>query len=140
MYSHSLKVGIVASAFDLLHAGHLLMLKEAKSVCDYLIVCLHLNPSIERKEKNPPIQDIVERQIQLKATKYVDEIIVYETEEQLLEIIKSFSPDIRILGEDYIGKDFTGKQFCLDSDIEIYYAKRQHSYSSSSLRNKIKNV
>jgi glycerol-3-phosphate cytidylyltransferase len=134
------KVGLVASAFDLLHTGHILMLKEAKSVCDYLVVCLHLDPSQERKFKNKPVQDIVERQAQLKATRYVDEIIVYETEEQLLEIIKSAHFDIRIIGEDYLGKDFTGKEFCLENNIEIYYAKRRHSYSSSGLIERIRNV
>lgn len=134
------KVGFVASAFDLLHPGHILMLKEAKSVCDYLVACLHVDPSQERSFKNKPVQNIVERQIQLKGTRYVDEIIVYETEEQLLEIIKSIHFDIRIIGEDYLGKDFTGKEFCLENNIEIYYAKRRHSYSSSGLLERIRNV
>jgi glycerol-3-phosphate cytidylyltransferase len=134
------KVGVVASAFDLLHAGHILMLKEAKSVCDYLVVCLHVDPSLERDSKNRPIQNIVERQIQLKGTKYVDEIIVYETEEQLMEIFKGNKFDVRIIGEDYLGKDFTAKNFCQENDIEIYYAKRRHDYSSSGLVNRVRNV
>jgi len=134
------KHGVVASAFDLLHAGHILMLKEAKSVCDYLTVCLHLDPSLERDFKNKPVQNVVERQIQLMGTRYVDEIIVYETEEQLLEILKGNKFDIRIIGEDYLGKDFTGKSFCQENEIEIYYAKRKHDYSSSGLINRVKNV
>jgi len=134
------KVGVVASAFDLLHAGHILMLKEAKSVCDYLVVCLHVDPSLQRDSKNKPIQNIVERQIQLKGTKYVDEIIVYETEEQLMEIFKGNKFDIRIIGEDYLGKDFTAKSFCQENDIDIYYAKRRHDYSSSGLVNRVRNV
>jgi glycerol-3-phosphate cytidylyltransferase len=130
----------VASAFDLLHSGHILMLKEAKSVCDYLIACLHIDPSAERSFKNKPVQDIVERQIQIRGTRYVDEIIVYETEGQLLEIIKSLKIDVRIIGEDYLGKDFTGKDFCQQNGIEIYYAKRKHAYSSSGLIKRIKSV
>jgi glycerol-3-phosphate cytidylyltransferase len=116
------------------------MLKEAKTICDYLIVGLQVDPSRDRVNKNKPSQTLVERQIQLKATKYVDEIIVYESEEDLLEILKAIPIDVRVVGEDYIGKDFTGKQYCLDNDIEIYYNRRRHDYSSSGLVNKVKNV
>lgn len=116
------------------------MLQEAKTVCDYLIVGLQVDPSRERSYKNKPSQSLIERQVQLKATKYVDEIIVYESEEDLLEILKAIPIDIRIVGEDYLGKDFTGKQYCLDAGIELYYNRRKHDYSSSGLVNKIKNV
>jgi glycerol-3-phosphate cytidylyltransferase len=133
-------VGFTASAFDLLHGGHILMLQEAKTICDYLIVALQVDPSREREHKNKPSQSLIERQIQLKATKYVDEIIVYETEEDLVEILKSIPMNVRIIGEDYLGKDFTGKQYCMDNGIEIYYNRRKHDYSSSGLVNKIRNV
>jgi glycerol-3-phosphate cytidylyltransferase len=138
--STSSNIGFTASAFDLLHGGHVLMLQESKSVCDYLIVGLQVDPSKERDSKNKPSQSLIERQIQLKATKYVDEVIVYETEKDLLEILKAIPIDVRFVGEDYIGKDFTGKQYCLDNNIKIYYNRRRHDYSSSGLVNKIKNV
>jgi glycerol-3-phosphate cytidylyltransferase len=134
------KIGFTASAFDFLHGGHVLMLQEAKTICNYLIVGLQVDPSRDRDTKNKPSQSLVERQIQLKATKYVDEIIVYETEQDLLEILKAIPIDVRIIGEDYVGKDFTGKQYCLDNDIDIYYNRRRHDYSSSGLVNKVKNV
>lgn len=116
------------------------MLQEAKTVCDYLIIGLQVDPSRDRDTKNKPSQSLIERQVQLKATKYVDEIIVYETEQDLLEILKAIPIHVRIVGEDYIGKDFTGKQYCLDNDIDLYYNRRRHDYSSSGLVNKIKNV
>ena len=134
------RVGFTTSAFDLLHAGHVLMLKEAKEVCDILIVGLHVDPSIERSFKNKPVQSLLERQIQIKGIRYVDEVIVYEKEDDLLEILKAFKIDVRILGEDYVGSDFTGRQYCLDNGIEIYYNRRRHSYSSSNMRNRIKDV
>lgn len=134
------KVGFTCSAFDLLHAGHVLMLEEAKSICDYLIVGLQVDPSVDRNYKNKPVQSIVERQIQLSGVSYVDDIIVYSTEEDLLEILKTMPIDIRIVGADYIGKDFTGKDYCLKNNIEIYYNRRDHDYSSSNLINRIKNV
>jgi glycerol-3-phosphate cytidylyltransferase len=134
------KVGFTCSAFDLLHAGHILMLEEAKDVCDFLIVGLQTDPSIDRKKKNRPVQSLVERQIQLSGVSYVDDIIVYSTEEELLEILKTMPIDIRIVGADYIGKDFTGKDYCLKNNIEIYYNRRDHDYSSSNLINRIKNV
>tara|TARA_B100001287_G_scaffold276426_1_gene287207 strand:- start:343 stop:738 length:396 start_codon:yes stop_codon:yes gene_type:complete len=128
-----MKIGFTASAFDLLHTGHIAMLQEAKQQCDYLICGLHFNPKWERKEKNKPIQNIVERYTQLKAVKYVDEIIPYATERELLDILELYPIDIRIIGEEYRDKDFTGK----DMGIEIYYNKRQHRFSSNELRNKI---
>lgn len=135
----TLKVGFTASAFDLLHAGHILMLQEAKSVCDYLIVGLQTNPNLDRPNKRKPMQSIIERQIQLKAVFYVDEVIVYETEKDLLDLLKALPIDIRIVGEDYKGKDFTGKDYCLSNNIEIYYNKRSHDFSSTELIDRIKN-
>ncbi len=132
------KVGFTASAFDLLHAGHILMLEEAKSVCDHLIVALQTDPSIDRPEKRRPVQSLVERQIQLRAVKYVDEIVVYQTEEDLLNLLKTLPIDIRIVGEDYIGKDFTGRDYCISHDIEIYYNSRMHTYSSTELIERIR--
>lgn len=127
------KVGITASAFDLLHGGHIAMLAEAKTQCDYLICCLQVDPSIERKHKNKPAQNIVERYIQLDSVKYVDEIIPYVTERDLLDILMLKKPDVRVIGEEYRDIQFTGKNL----DIEIYYNSRQHLYSTSALRKKI---
>lgn len=127
--------GITASTFDLLHTGHVLMLKEAKTQCDYLICALQLDPSIDRPEKNKPIQSLYERFIQLQAVKYVDEIIPYTTEDELLTILQTNNIDVRIIGQDYIGKGFTGDFI---TDIEIYYNSRNHNYSSTELRNRIK--
>ncbi len=135
-----MKTGITFSTFDLFHAGHVKMLEEAKRQCDYLIVGLQSDPTIDRSTKNKPIQSLVERYIQVKACKYVDEIVPYSTESELLEILQSFKIDLRIVGEDYIDKDFTGKQFCIDSNIEIYFNSRKHKFSSSSLRKKIKEI
>jgi glycerol-3-phosphate cytidylyltransferase len=134
------KIGFTASAFDLLHAGHILMLEEAKSVCDYLIVALQTNPRVDRPSKRKPIQSIVERQIQLGAVSYVDKIVVYETEEDLLTLLKILPIDVRIVGEDYLNKDFTGKDYCLNNNIEIYYNKRSHDFSSTELLDRIKSV
>lgn len=130
-------VGFTASAFDLLHAGHVLMMAEAKNHCDYLIVALQSDPTIDRPEKNKPIQSMVERWIQLSAVKHIDEVIPYDTEEDLLVLLQSIRPDVRILGDDYVGKDFTGKQWCLDNGVQIVYANREHGYSSTDLRQKI---
>lgn len=132
------KVGFTCSAFDLLHAGHILMLKEARSVCDYLIVGLQTDPSIDRpKEKRKPIQSLVERQIQLEAVKYVDRVVVYETEDDLLNLIKTLDFNVRIVGEEYAGRDFTGKDYCVAHDIEIYYNSRKHNYSTTDLVERI---
>ncbi len=133
-----MKVGITFSAFDLLHAGHIKMLEECKGNCDYLIVGLQTDPTIDRAEKNKPVQSLVERYIQLKACVHVDEIVTYATESELLEILESFKLSIRFIGEDYLNKDFTGKQFCIDNNIELFFNSRKHKFSSSSLRLKIK--
>ena len=132
-----MKVGITFSTFDLLHAGHVKMLEEAKSKCDYLIAGLQLDPSIDRPEKNKPTQTIIERYVQLKGCKYVDEIIPYITEQDLLDVLSSFKIDIRIIGEEYENKKFTGKEYCLKKGIKIYYNKREHRFSSSSLRKQV---
>ena len=134
-----MKVGITCSAFDLLHAGHIVMLQEAKTVCDYLICALQLDPSVERNYKNRPSQSIVERQIQLSAVKYVDEIIVYETEKDLKNIFASLKIDVRIIGEEYQNKNFTAKDICEERGIEIFYNDRKHKFSSTKLKEVIKN-
>jgi glycerol-3-phosphate cytidylyltransferase len=131
----SMKIGFNCSCFDLLHAGHVTMLKMEKDLCDYLKVALQVDPSIDRQDtKNKPIQSLYERYVQLQGCRYVDEILVYETEFDLEQLIKTQKIDIRFLSEEYIGKDFTGKQYCLDNGIEIHYHKRKHIYSSSELR------
>jgi len=122
----------------LLHAGHIKMLEECKGNCDYLIVGLQTDPTIDRPEKNKPVQSIVERYIQLKACVHVDEIVPYTTELELIEILQSFKLSIRFIGEDYLNKDFTGKQFCIDNNIELFFNSRKHKFSSSSLRLKLK--
>lgn len=128
-----MKTGFVASCFDLFHAGHIMMLKEAKNQCDYLIVGLQTDPTVDRPEKNKPIQSIFERHIQLEACKYVDEIVVYATEKDLMDVLQSFPIDVRIIGEEYMHKSFTGKEL----PIEIYYNKRRHSFSTSELRQRV---
>jgi glycerol-3-phosphate cytidylyltransferase len=131
-------IGIVFSTFDLLHAGHIAMLAEVKNHCDYLIAGLQTDPTIDRPDtKNKPIQSIVERQITLSATRYVDEIVVYQTEKDLEDILLTLPIDVRILGVEYEGKEFTGKQICIDRGIEIVYNSRDHSFSSSSLRKRV---
>ena len=132
-----MRVGITFSAFDLLHAGHVAMLREAKEQCDYLVAGLQLDPSIDRKSKNKPIQTIVERYTQLKAVKYVDEIIPYTTEKDIEEILEMYQIDVRILGEEYKDKDFTGKDICARLGIDLYFNKRDHRFSSSDLRKRI---
>lgn len=127
-------IGFTCSTFDLLHAGHIAMLREAKEHCDYLICGLQSDPSIDRTEKNSPVQTIVERQVQLSAVKYVDEIIIYNTEKDLEDILEMFHIDIRILGDEYRDKDFTGKDICKKRGIALYFNKREHRFSSSSLR------
>ena len=129
-----MKIGFTCSCFDLLHAGHILMLKDAKEQCDKLIVGLQTDPTLDRAEKNKPIQTYEERFIQLEAVKYVDDIIKYETEEELYQLLKLMRPNIRILGSDYQdGRYFTG----MELNIPIYYHKRNHNYSSTNLRKKI---
>lgn len=130
-------IGITASTFDLLHAGHVSMLREAKEQCDYLICCLQVDPSIDRKEKNAPIQTIVERYTQLNAVKYVDEIIPYLTEKDLEDILQMYQIDVRILGEEYRDKEFTGKDICHKRGIQLHFNKRDHRFSSSELRGRV---
>ena len=130
-------VGITFSAFDFFHAGHVKMLEEAKSICDYLIVGLQLDPSIDRKEKNKPVQSIIERYIQVSSCKYVDEVVPYVTESDLEEILRSFKIDVRIIGEEYKEKAFTGKAYCEANGINLYYNRRDHGYSSSNLRKRL---
>ena len=132
-----IKRGFTCSAFDLLHAGHNLMLEEAKKHCDHLIVGLHNDPSLDRENKNKPIQSLVERYIQLKAVKYVDEIIVYNTEKDLEDLLKILDIQIRFIGEEYKDKFFTGKDICAARNIGIHYNKREHSFSTTELRSRI---
>lgn len=133
------KIGITFSTFDLgPHAGHIAMLAEAKNHCDYLIAALQTDPIIDRPDtKNPPVQSIVERQIQLAANRNVDEIVVYQTEQDVIDLLLILPVDIRILGVEYEHKEFTGKQECLSRGIEIIYNKRDHSFSSSNLRKRV---
>ena len=128
-----MKIGFTCSTFDLFHAGHIMMLKEAKEHCAYLIVGLQSDPTIDRPTKNKPIQTLFERFEQLKACKYVDEIIPYATEKELTDLLLSYKIDVRFVGEEYKDKDFTGKDF----DTEIHYNKRRHSFSSSELRQRV---
>ena len=132
-----MKVGFTCSTFDLLHAGHVMMLREAKTVCDYLIVGLQTDPTIDRPEKNAPVQTIVERYIQLSGIEYVDEIIPYQTEQDLEDILNMFAIDVRILGEEYKDGKFTGRAICAKRGIELYYNKRDHRFSSSDLRKRV---
>jgi glycerol-3-phosphate cytidylyltransferase len=132
-----MKVGFTASCWDLLHAGHVQMLREAKEQCDYLICGLQIDPSLDRDTKNKPLQTTVERYTQLKAVRYVDEIIPYVTEEDLEDILSMYHIDIRILGEEYKDKDFTGKDICKKRDIQLYFNKRDHRFSSSDLRGRM---
>ena len=132
-----MKVGITFSTFDLFHAGHVKMLEEAKRQCDYLIVGLQLDPSIERPAKNAPSQSIIERYIQLKGSKHIDEIVPYVSEQDLEDILCSFKLDIRIIGEEYKDKNYTGRSYCKKMGIEIYYNSRNHRFSSSELRKQV---
>jgi len=132
-----MRIGFTASTFDLLHAGHIVMLREAKTQCDYLICALQVDPSIDRPEKNKPVQSIVERQAQISAIKYVDEVLIYKTEADLLDIINMYPIDVRILGEEYRQKDFTGKDECRNRGIELYFNKRDHRFSTTDLRKRV---
>lgn len=132
------KIGFTCSTFDLFHAGHLLMLEEAKKQCDYLIVGLQTDPTIDRPtEKNKPVQSVFERWIQLESCKYVDKVIPYATEKELIDILLSYPIDVRILGEEYANKDFTGKYECTKKEIELYFNKREHSFSTTELRQRV---
>ena len=132
------KIGITFSTFDLLHAGHIAMLSEAKNHCDYLICGLQTDPTIDRPDsKNPPVQSIVERQIQLAATRYVDEVVIYQTEEDLRDLLLVLPIDARIIGVEYQDKEFSGKDICEQRGIKVIYNGRDHSFSSSSLRKRV---
>ena len=133
-----LKIGITFSTFDLLHAGHIAMLAEAKNHCDYLIAALQTDPTIDRPDsKNQPVQSIVERQIQLSTNRNVDEVVIYQTEKDVEDLLLILPVDVRILGVEYKDKDFTGKEICKKRGIEIVYNGRDHSFSSSSLRKRV---
>ncbi len=130
--------GFTCSTFDLFHAGHIIMLKEAKAQCDYLIVGLQTDPTIDRPiEKNKPVQSIFERFVQLQACKYVDEIVVYATEKDLVDILLSYPINIRILGEEYENRSFTGRQECISRGIKFYFNKREHTFSTTELRQRV---
>ncbi len=136
--AQGLKIGITFSTFDLLHAGHIAMLSEAKNHCDYLIAGLQTDPTIDRPDtKNPPVQSIVERQIQLSACRFVDEVVVYQTEQDLIDLLLILPVDVRILGVEYENKEFTGRWECGQRNIEIVFNGRDHSFSSSSLRKRV---
>ena len=128
------KIGFTCSTFDPLHAGHIAMLREASEQCDYLICAIQTDPTIDRPEKNKPVQTLVERWTQLQGVKYVDEIIPYQTEQDLEDILKLFHIDVRIIGEEYKDGKFTGRATCADRGIEIYFNKREHRFSSTDLR------
>ena len=129
-----MKKGITFGAFDLFHAGHVLMLEEAKTVCDYLIVCIQSDPSLDREEKNKPVQSIIEREIQVSGCRHVDEVIIYDTEADVLMILDQVDWDVRIIGEEYKDKDFTGRDQTLE---RCHFNKRPHNFSSSELRERV---
>lgn len=130
---NKMKVGFTCSCFDLFHAGHIMMLRDAKSQCEYLIVGLQTDPTLDRPQKNKPVQSIFERYVQLKACQYVDEIVPYATEKDLIDILQSYPIDVRILGEEYKGKEFTGH----DIPMDFYFNKRRHSFSTTELRGRV---
>jgi glycerol-3-phosphate cytidylyltransferase len=136
----NLKVGFTCSAFDLCHAGHISMLEEAKNHCDILIVGLQNDPTIDRPTKNKPIQSVVERYIQLNGVKYIDQIIPYNTEKDLEDLLLTLPIDIRILGKEYEDKEFTGKDICQRRGIELYFNSREHSFSTTDLRRRVVNA
>ncbi|MGO2745712.1 adenylyltransferase/cytidyltransferase family protein [Microbacterium sp.] len=133
-YNPGPRVGITFSTFDLLHAGHIMMLAEAKRQCDYLICGLQMDPTLDRPEKNAPTQTVVERYIQLRGCEYVDEIVPYSTEQDLEDILRAFKLDVRIVGDEYEERDFTGREYCEEAGIELYFNSRDHRFSSSGLR------
>lgn len=136
--SQGKRIGITFSTFDLLHAGHIAMLAEAKNHCDYLIAGLQTDPTIDRPgKKNPPVQSVVERQIQLSACRYVDEVVIYQTEKDLEDILLTLPIDVRILGVEYMEQEFTGRAICEKRNIDLVFNSRDHSFSSSSLRKRV---
>jgi glycerol-3-phosphate cytidylyltransferase len=137
MENNNIRVGITFSAFDLLHAGHIKMLEEAKLQCDYLIVGLQTDPTIDRPEKNKPTQTVVERYIQLKGCRFVDEIVPYTIEQDLEDILRAFKIDLRIVGDEYKDTNFTGRSYCEEKGIDLYFNRRDHRFSSSGLRKEV---
>ena len=137
MDANKMIIGITFSTFDLLHAGHVRMLAEAKQLCDYLIVGLQTDPTIDRPEKNKPTQTVVERYIQLKGCRFVDEIIPYTTEQDLEDILKLYAIDVRIIGDEYREKNFTGRDYCEKKNIRLAYNERNHRFSSTVLRKEV---
>ena len=138
LHAEGKKIGITFSTFDMLHAGHIAMLSEAKNHCDYLICGLQTDPTLDRPDtKNRPVQSIVERQIQLAACRYVDEVVVYSTEQDLRDLLLILPVDVRILGVEYADKEFSGKEECVKRNIDIVFNGRDHSFSSSSLRKRV---
>lgn len=131
------EIGFTCSSFDLLHAGHVAMLAEARSHCDYLVVGLQIDPTIDRPEKNFPVQSIVERYIQIAGVRYIDDVVVYNTESDLENLLKILPITVRILGTEYQDREFTGRQICQDRGIRIVYNTRNHDYSTSELRTRI---
>jgi len=131
----NMRVGFTCSTFDLFHAGHVLMLEEAKRQCDWLIVGLQTDPTIDRPEKNKPVQSVFERFVQVSACKWVNEVVVYESEKDLMNLLKSYNIHVRILGKEYQDKDFTGRHL---GNIELYFNSRDHSFSTTELRNRIR--
>ena len=133
-----MKIGFNCSSCDLFHAGHVTMMKMEKQLCDYLIVALQVDPTIDRPGvKNKPVQSVYERYVQLQGCKYVDEILVYETEADLLNLLQTQNIDVRFLSEEYKDRDFTGKQYCIDNGIELFFHLRRHQHSSTELRNRV---
>lgn len=133
-------VGFTCSTFDLFHAGHIDMLTQARNVCDYLIVGLQVDPSVDRPDKNKPVQTIIERQIQLKACSLIDEIYVYETEEDLEDLLNMLQIDVRIIGEEYRDAPFTGRELCERKGVKVWFNRRDHRFSSTELRKRVYNV
>ena len=133
-----MKIGFNCSSCDLFHAGHVTMMKMEKQLWDYLIVALQVDPTIDRPGvKNKPVQSVYERYVQLQGCKYVDEILVYETEADLLNLLQTQNIDVRFLSEEYKDRDFTGKQYCIDNGVELFFHLRRHQYSSTELRNRV---
>ena len=128
-----MRTGFTCSTFDLFHAGHVMMLKDAKEQCEYLIVGLQTDPTVDRPEKSKPVQGVFERYVQLQACRYVDQVVVYATEKELMDVLQSYPIDVRILGEEYAIKPFTGKGLLM----EYHFNKRKHSFSTTELRQRV---
>jgi glycerol-3-phosphate cytidylyltransferase len=136
---HIMKIGFTCGAFDLVHAGHIAMFQYCKQHCDYLIVGLHTDPSIDRpRTKNRPIQTSFERWLQLTGCKYIDDVVPYDTEHDLNNLLGILDINVRFIGEEYAHQEYTGKKTCKDRGIDIVFTPRAHSYSSSELRTRVK--